>query len=307
MKNVLNKNSKKIIVLISALFLSVMCCFFNTDSTYAYKWKFDDIYYLDGGASGVEDKETITYERKEIVSFILDGGIPQYYNENNSIYNACANVAGAEVVGFYDKYYDNFIPDFTTGAYYNGKYIYYSQVGSDQVQNVINNLYTLMGTNTVNPGTSVTQFASGLGSYVSDKGKTASFTSVKSGDNVDVSKLDTQLRGGYPVAFFCSTYNIITRIDDTSTSTTLNKFNYGDNHIMLSSGYKTYKFFKTEVTKIWKPLWYNPFNYEYVYTEVNFRTDTYIVVSTGWSSIEFAYVKLYDDIVVDSAYAIKVN
>lgn len=307
MKKLSLNNSKKLILIGSTLFLALMFCFFNMDSTYAFSKKFDDIYYLSGGATGVSDDETVTYTRKEITGYEISSGIPEYYNENNNITNTCANVAGAEVIGFYDRYFTNFIPDFEVGYYYNGYYFYYPQsMGSTQVQNVINALYTSMGTNTVSAGTSLTQFVSGLTSYITSSGKSASYTSVKTNSEVDVTKLDTQYRNGYPVVLFCSTYNIIGAINNTATTTTLYKTNYSDNHIMLSKGYQTYKYFHNETIAIWKPLWYNPFNYIYVTTEVNFRTDTYVNVSVGWPELEYGYVKLYDDIVINSAYAVNV-
>lgn len=67
------------------------------------------------------DTETINYSKRTYEPVTTTNNAPDYY-ANTDLSNSCGPTAGGIVVGFYDKYYENLIPNYT--AYYtaNGRY-----------------------------------------------------------------------------------------------------------------------------------------------------------------------------------------
>lgn len=223
-----------------------------------------EIYY--GAESGVASVSTETFSYSY---YLVDSGYanpycPQYYNTNSSLTNACGPVAGAIVVGYYDRYSTSLIPNFTPGSLSGGIYSYYPMVYfSSTIQGVTNSLFISMGTNTQQSGTSQAQYNSGLSSYVTSAGYTFSHSSVMSGGSINYSSLVSQLSNNRVLSVFMSGYNYCSKnIGSTSATYTINSFN--GNHIYISYGYERYRYYDSNGN--------------------NFRTDLFLCVSTGLNS-----------------------
>ena len=104
---------------------------------------------------------TVNYDSYTVSRVYLTRSFPSYYNVNQT--NACAPVAGSMVVGYFDTTCPNLVPNYETGYYYNGQYYYRPQ--TPDIIDMKEYLYTLMGTNTIEPGTSVNQFKNGLRAF----------------------------------------------------------------------------------------------------------------------------------------------
>ncbi len=224
-----------------------------------------EIRYKDdfSGATRASASETVNFATKTDTTTQVNSSFPQYYNTNTALSNTCANVAGAMILGYYDRYFD-VIPNFTPGKLRNGNYNYYAMSNnSAPVQNAINALYTAMGTNSPSAGTTQTQYKNGLKSYINGKGRQVTFTSVKTGTTLDPTKVTAAFSAGKPITLFVSGYNFCS-IQAGTNSYTINKTTYSGTHIMIAYGIRTIKYYNA--------------------SGVNFRTDTFLLVSSGLSS-----------------------
>lgn len=87
------------------------------------------IYYGDGYNGAImtsTESGTITYSSKEETQYAINGGLPTYY-DTSSRSQTCANVAGAIALGYYDKTYDELIPNFTSARVIRDRILYYPQ------------------------------------------------------------------------------------------------------------------------------------------------------------------------------------
>lgn len=223
-----------------------------------------ETYYTDAVAVKSSATETVSYSRYEVQEGNVNPYCPQYYNTNTSLSGACAPVGGAIVVGFYDRYCANLVPNTVTGYMSGTKYRYYSMSSiSTPIQNVIDALYVSMGTNSQQQGTTRPQYQQGLSSYASSAGYTASFTSMMSGTSLNVSSTTTQMTNGKLITLYITDYNL-TSITLGTSSATYSITGFSGNHICIAYKYKLIKY-------------YNASN-------VNFRTDAFLYVCTGQST-----------------------
>lgn len=268
----------------------------------------DDLYSGDGGGTVVNDNETISYSRKTVTSAFTTDGAPEYYNINASITNTCSPATGAMIVGFYDKIYAAIWSGVSPVAAAPDGSIYFKFMGTEPImQETINTLYTMMGTNTQGPGTTDAQFRSGLNAYIAQRSRSVSYTSLVSGSSLDLSAFAAQINIERPIVLLCSGFNIIFDIIDNGSSVQLLKNNYSAAHMMLAYGYKQYQYYRWETRTVWKPKWYNPFYFETEVYEAQFRTDTYIKVSPArdLSGGDY-YMLLESDVTLNNALAVRV-
>lgn len=214
--------------------------------------------------------ETINYASKTEDSYLINASFPNYYNTDSSITNTCANVAGANLLGFYDRYYDELIPDCTVGMLRGNIYTYLPMAANiTQKQAVINTLYTAMGTNTIENGTSQAQFHTGFTSYVTGRGRSVSYTSYVTSGALDWDGVTAAIDGGTPVALYMSDYNISTR-SIASGSDAYYKEIMSGNHIAIAYGYNEVKYYNAAGTLV--------------------RTVRYFNISTGYNRTQALYV-----------------
>lgn len=189
---------------------------------------------------------------------------PSYGNSNNSITNACSPMAGANICGFYDRWSDNLIPNYTTGMANGSSFMYISMGSLAPIQTLVVDLYNAMGTNVGGDGTTQSGFENGLASYASSKGYGTSFQSIKtSSTTVDLNALRTAIYNDKVAVISLTNYNLVTARGENNGYVELRKYTYNVGHMMMVYGFETVAY-------------YSGGN--------NFRTDTYLYVSTGYNS-----------------------
>lgn len=152
--------------------------------------------------SVLSDIETISYNTKSTDEYFIPGNLPTYYNGKNT---SCANVAGAEIIAFYDKEYESLIPNFQVYTKI-GSVIKYKQQTSE-IDSCIEELYVLMGTDQNGAGTYFAGFQTGMNLYVSNHGGLSYQTeSVRKSGNLDFEKYKSAINAGKPVALFMPEY-----------------------------------------------------------------------------------------------------
>lgn len=223
--------------------------------------------------------ETITFSRKEEELIEFPYAVPTYYT--SSLANACGPIAGAIIVGYYDKYFEELIPDYV--AYYpaTGRY---RRPDATYVPALMQSLYTSMQTNVVDVGVSVSECLSGLRSYVTSKNRNIAYTDIKT-TSFNETVYKNAISNQQPSLLFCSSASLYFFRNGTTQDELLHVVT-SSSHIVVAYGYYKIKYFNE--------------------ANVNFRTDTYIKVSTGWINNSMGFLKANDTSWLDDAYVVNI-
>lgn len=246
------------------------------------------LYYGDGYNGAImtgTETETITYASKDETEYAIKGGLPTYY-DTSSRPKTCANVAGAIVLGYYDKTYDELIPNFTSARVIRDKILY--NVQTEAVQAVVDSLYVKMETNVTSGGTSVAGFKNGLKKYVNEKGKNLSYSEIGQNSQLNKTAFIQSIQNSHPVALFVSKYTLIPimNFSISSTEDKLNKTKFEGNHVLVSYGLKEVNYYNANGTLK--------------------RQMTLLMVATGFSQEPLYYIELSSNSGMIESYSINV-
>lgn len=224
--------------------------------------------------------ETVNYTRKEETYEETVNAVPLYY-QNSQYPNSCGPTAGAIIVGFYDKYYEDLIPNYnpciSTGAYKRNDRTYIPQLLGD--------LYTLMRTNVDDVGVSETDCLSGLRSYVVNHGRIINYTSIKSSNKVDENKFVSAVRSNQPTILFCGKIDLHL-IATYSNYDIVSKTAYVGAHIAVGYGIRTIKYYDGNNI---------------------FRTDKYLQIATGLMGNLIGLLKIDSSDWCNNAYVASIS
>lgn len=188
-----------------------------------------------GSGSATEQSETIYYSRKETEEYKIKGEVPGYISTTDT---GCANLAGAVIIGYYDRLCENLIPNYKTYIQI-GSLIKYKEI-SVEVANVITELKDLMGTDKGVIGTTFTGYQQGMRAYVTNHNYTYSTEDL---GKLNLDKYKTAVQSNKPVAIFLSNYSILLSDQDDGTSETI-KYSYDTvPHVVVGFGYKIETYF----------------------------------------------------------------
>lgn len=224
--------------------------------------------------------EYVNFASKQMEEYTFPYSVPYYYSNNFS--NACGPIAGAIVVGYYDKYYENLIPDYT--AYYEatGRY---KLPDSINVPTTLRALYILMRTNQDAAGVSEQECLDGLKSYVEWRGSSLSYTAVKTlNSSFNFTTYKNQINAGNPVLLFCDSVQLLDLVFEETRDIISPGISSVD-HIVVAFGYCKC--------------------YYYDENGNNFRTDTYLRIATGWTANKTGCIKV-DGVSIDSGFAVDI-
>lgn len=235
---------------------------------------------LFNGASDFTDKTfAVSYSERSTNNKVLAIRPPEYVISGVT----CVPIAGVNILGYYDRYHDDLIPNFTAGTAY-GNYYFYSYYDSN-VTNATMQLAADMGlTNPATQGATVAECKSGLTKYCNRKSLNISFTSSIQSKSFSYETAKTQINSGKPIILFCSKFNLaVISQKDNVDSVVLHTCQ--DPHAMTVLGY-------IEVT--------------YKLSNGSTRVDKYLSAATGVITLTSSYVYMGSDITIDDAYAITI-
>lgn len=246
------------------------------------------IYYGDGYNGAImtgTETETITYAWKDEIQYAINGGLPLYYDTSTRT-RTCANVAGAIVLGYYDKTYDELIPNFTSARVIRDRVLY--NVQTDAVQAVIDSLYVKMNTDSTSGGTTIAGFKNGLKSYINEKGKNVAYSGTGQNNQMNQTAFIQSIQNNRPVALFVSKYTLIPimNFSISSTEDKLNKTKFDGNHVLVSYGLKEVNYYNSNGS-LKKQL-------------------TLLMVATGFLQDPLYYIELNSNSNVIDSYSINV-
>lgn len=227
--------------------------------------------------------ETLNYTRKEVLmDTIIPMKTPQYFDLNASLPNGCAAIAGGVLVGYFDKDYENLIPNFSSVAK-RGEHLIYKPV-TDAAGVVMQDLFERMGVNQILPGATENDFKNGLTSYVVDHGYNIEFRKYGDPYVIYYEGVSQSLQNGYPLALFFDMKYLIYDLEIGDTQLKLWTQAYNAPHIAIVHGIK-------------RVSYYNGDNL--------IRTDTYLSVSTGFATPTFGHI-LVETTNIDDILGVKI-
>lgn len=197
----------------------------------------DDIY--SGYGTATSHTETLSYDYYEKSIVQVDLLTPDYCAAYGT--NACAPTAGSIVTTYYDYYNPNLLPDYTPGGYYNNRFYFNAQ--NNTVNAMQEELYNLMGTNTIGSGTTSAQFKTGLSTYFTNAGYSLSYTDITS--SLTIPNIIQAFEQEKPLVLFLNSYDYYPSggFDIGDTSYNLTGLIKSAAHVVIACAYLQYEFY----------------------------------------------------------------
>ncbi len=230
-----------------------------------------------GSGTFTDESETINYAKREIDSYNMKGEVPNYYNQLDN--SSCANVAGTVIIGYYDRFCEELIPNYKTYVQIGSAIKY--RPGGFETRDVMQELHTLMGTDTQGEGTTYGGFQSGLKSYVNSRNYSYSISDL---GNLDFNRYKAEIEAARPVAIFLDNFSFKVEGENSGTSEVINTRHCAVPHVVVGCGYKI-------------DTYYNS-NGEII------ATRTYLKVASGLNQFGMAYLCLDGKSAIDIATSI---
>ena len=142
-----------------------------------------------------------------------------------------------------------------------------------------------MGTDTLNPGTTINQFFSGLSSYCATQGYSVSYESCMNGYSFSYALAKQKMTAGKPLILFLSGFTAAT-IDENTGYDIITYISTTGTHAMAGFGYK-------DIT--------------YSLLGGGSRTDNYIAVASGFGECSRGYFNINYNTQIDDVYSVYIN
>lgn len=221
--------------------------------------------------TSINETETVTQYRMPL------------YTATGDLTNCCGAVAGSIIVGFYDRYYPDLIPNWT--PYFSNNM--YKYADTTYVPAVMEELYVLMRTNVDDVGVSQYDCRDGLQEYFNDRGRNLSYSSIETSSQFNYQLYKQAIQANKPVLMFCTELTISFLVYSNSQSAAV--FTHQDisgAHIIVGYGYTTVNYYNGDTI---------------------FRSEEYLLVSTGRDGFTDAYVNISSTDWLVDGYAVTVS
>ena len=239
----------------------------------------EDALYGDGGLTTGGATVKIPYKNRTDNTYRMALSTPDYCT--SPYVSSCACIGGANIVGYFDRYCPNLIPDFEPGYEYMGYYFYYGE--KDRITDVVTQLYSDMGT-TASAGTTTAQFLSGMTKYANRAGYSFSYSSCMSGSNFNYSAAKSGMQNNNrPIALFLTGYNVA-MIGQYENYDSIAYELSAANHVMVGFGY---------------------YDINYTYDSGAQETFNFIYVASG-VSMSTGYFNINYNTKINDAYAVSI-
>lgn len=261
-----------ILVVLAAIMFSFSCISYHTRITQEQN-PIEPTKYC-GGSNFIDKSEVLTFARKETTSqYSMKGDVPNYSGHVDA--PNCANVAGAELIGYYDRFYEDLVPNYQT-YFQMGNMLFYRGVSS-QISEVMIALKNYMGTNN---GTTFNGFHRGMKTYV-EKHNLSYFTEDLGG--LDFGKYKAAVEANKPVALFLSDYSFYLGAESNDYGETIMTEYCDVAHVAVGCGYQIDTYYDNLGNKIF--------------------TRTYLKIASGFITRGITYLCLDGQSTIDRATA----
>ena len=209
--------------------------------------------------------------------------VPFYY-ATDELTNCCGPVAGSIIVGYYDRYYPDLIPNWTPYSTVSGNY---KLADGTHVPAVMQELYVTMRTNVDDVGVSQADCRSGLQQYFTDRDMSLSYSSIESNSTFDFNLYQQAIAANKPVIMFCLDVTIsILGFSSANQIASFSHHSISGGHIVVGYGYSTVNYYDGDDV---------------------IRTDTYLLVSSGRSTISLGHINIASTSWLVDGYAVTVS
>lgn len=233
-----------------------------------------------GGAEGSATRD-VYYTSKTIEDYVNPYKAPSFVTSKT---NACVVGAGGNVMVYYDRIFDDLIPDYTH-KYIFGKFTYGTQ--NEAVDNMFDTLYDMMGTDY--RGTSIPGFKSGMKAYAASRGHDINLTQFTgSYHNINIEGLKKQLKAEKPAVIFLDTYSVTSFGDvvENVGHDIIEYSTFSGAHAMVVYGFKDIYYYDEDARLE--------------------QRDTFLYVSSGLDSTSLALLDITRLCTVDDIYITEV-
>lgn len=227
--------------------------------------------------------ETVNYASKSVTEYSIQYDLPNYYGAPNG--TTCASTAGTVVLGYYDRLYEDLIPDFQVYTRLGTRIKYKSL--SDVILNLSNELYNLMGGEREHLGTTYSEFQDGMATYVASKGHSYTTESVFLWGEFDFNKYKAAVESKKPVVLFLSSFAIKDYITEDGTVDTIKNDFAATPHVVVGCGYEQHKYLNSAGQEIDNRI--------------------YLKVATGLTDYLLAYININGLTEIDRAISVEIN
>lgn len=260
----MTKKMKKGFAAIVAFTVCALCCWQVASVAFAD----EEVRYTNGGISLMSTTTSNIYyiSRTQVDYNITDGMAPTYL-ATGPYTNACGAIAGANTIGFYDKYYEDLIPGWVAYFPTNGRY---KMSDSVYIPAVIEELYYRMNTNVVDVGVSEDEFLNGLAEYVEARNYDITYTSLFYDGQVSYEVCKSFIDSNKPILVFCDPTDMIS-ISQQAGYDYVSAISLDSAHIALVYGYERIR---------------------YTLTDGSILTKTYLIMSTGQTLPRVSYLDI---------------
>lgn len=234
-----------------------------------------------GSGSYIEKIDKIDYANREDNNYSIQSNVPDYMGVEGG--NSCANIAGGIVIGYYDRFCENLIPNYQTYELFYGYVLYKGMSG--EAGEVIKSLNGLMGT--TSGGTTFSGFQAGMNSYVKSHGYTYGSTSLMTNGVFDFGKYEQAVKNNKPVALFYNYYAISSVVTQETGYDEIYNYSNSASHVAVGFGYK-----------------------QHTYYDINGKiitTRTYLKVASGFATYGICYFNINNYSKIDNAVAITIS
>ena len=233
-----------------------------------------------GGGDFTEESENIAYATKKTTEYKIKSEVPNYSAQLGS--TNCANVAGAVLIGYYDRFCENLIPNYKTYIQI-GSLVKY-KAGSSETEAVVRSLFDYMDTGIGVEGTTYDGFHKGMRTYVNAKNYTYSITEF-GGFNLE--KYISAVEADIPVALFLLDYSLLVNEKNTGTVETISMHHCAVPHVAIGYGYKIDTYYNSNNNVV--------------------ATRTYLRVASGFVEYGLCYIGLDGKSTIENATAVKIS
>ena len=193
------------------------------------------------GGSGefVTRTQTVTYSSKTTDEYSIQYDLPNYTGKAGE--TTCANTAGAVLIGYYDRFCENLIPDYKVYTQFGSRIRYKSR--STEIDGLILTLKDLMNTDQGHAGTTFAEFQDGMKQYVEGKGYAYSTASLFTFGNFNFERYKEAVKNGKPVAIFLNSYAMLDNITKNGNSDVIVSGFSALTHVAVGCGYRCDSYF----------------------------------------------------------------
>jgi hypothetical protein len=220
------------------------------------------------------NNETINYAYRTTTLYIIPNEMTTFLSSYS-----CGITAGGNLINYYNRQFPQLIPGHSSGRIFLGNWVWYGQ--NNIIRDMYDDLYVRM--NGTPLGVTNAGYRAGLTSYAASKGRTMTYQSSMTGSNLN-NTYKTALLDNKIVSIFVDGYNIISPGSFTTSqgADVLQIWIYGGAHIMVAYGFYEVKYFNS--------------------SNINFRTDNYLLVGTGFSQPGRGFLRLNQNVTIDDCF-----